>query len=98
VTAGAFGGSASSRIKTQCLTDFFSVTGSGSGAPPTICGTNSNQHGKNHFERIMKLNQWFLAILFRNLNICCQQDRRYCKNNFKQKVEIKLRLTLLKKI
>jgi hypothetical protein len=55
VTAGAFGGSASSRIKTQCLTDFFSVTGSGSGAPPTICGTNTNQHGKNYFQRVMKL-------------------------------------------
>ena len=28
----------------RCLTDSFSVTSSNSAAPPTICGTNSDQH------------------------------------------------------
>ncbi len=42
----ATGGSAATRTKTQCLTDFFSVTGQGSGAPPIICGTNTNQHSQ----------------------------------------------------
>jgi hypothetical protein len=31
---------------TQCLTDSFSVTNPGGSTPPTICGTNSNQHSK----------------------------------------------------
>ena len=28
----------------QCTTDSFTVTSAGGGGPPTICGTNSNEH------------------------------------------------------
>ena len=31
---------------TQCLTDTFTVTGGGGSNPPTICGTNTGQHGE----------------------------------------------------
>ena len=30
---------------TRCLTDSFTVTGSGGTMPPTICGTNTGEHG-----------------------------------------------------
>jgi hypothetical protein len=37
-------------LATECLTDTFSVTGSGGTAPPVICGTNGGYHSKKkHF-------------------------------------------------
>jgi hypothetical protein len=31
---------------TQCLTDIFTVTNPGGEAPPSICGTNKDQHSE----------------------------------------------------
>ncbi len=39
------GGGKKVTTASQCLTDTFSVTGPGGSVPPTICGTNSGQHG-----------------------------------------------------
>ena len=33
-------------LATECLTDTFSVTGSGGTTPPVICGTNSGYHSE----------------------------------------------------
>jgi hypothetical protein len=33
-------------LATNCLTDTFTVTGSGGSSPPVICGTNSGYHSK----------------------------------------------------
>jgi hypothetical protein len=33
-------------LATNCMTDTFSVTGSGGTTPPVICGTNSGYHSK----------------------------------------------------
>jgi len=35
-----------SSFATECLTDTFSVTGSGGTTPPVICGTNTGYHSK----------------------------------------------------
>ncbi len=34
-------------LATNCLTDTFTVTGSGGTTPPVICGTNSGYHSKS---------------------------------------------------
>jgi hypothetical protein len=33
-------------LATNCMTDTFTVTGSGGTSPPVICGTNSGYHSK----------------------------------------------------
>jgi hypothetical protein len=33
-------------LATNCLTDTFTVTGSGGATPPVICGTNTGYHSK----------------------------------------------------
>jgi hypothetical protein len=38
-------------LATNCLSDTFTVTGSGGTAPPVICGTNTGYHS-NFFKRI----------------------------------------------
>ena len=45
---GAFAGGSTGvdvmMTNSQCTMDSFSVTSAGGGGPPTICGTNSNEH------------------------------------------------------
>ena len=54
-----------SSLATECLTDTFSVTGSGGTAPPVICGTNSGYHSKTYKSLVRLIRA--LALLNRRL-------------------------------
>ena len=46
-TFGVLGAGKDVAVKNQCLTDTFTVTNPGGPVPPTICGTNTNDHSKS---------------------------------------------------